>query len=120
MSNFPNLTNIPTQENTTLALAQPIVALIQGSSAVSQNQPVALFALDHVANSYVPATSDQVNGSARWVDTSRDLATLGVDPNADQIALNVWVEARRNYYEVGLILKEFKENPAKTIELILA
>jgi hypothetical protein len=119
-SNFPNLTSIVNQENATLAQAQPVVAKIQAASDISNGEPVSLFALDHVANAYVPASASQKNGSAPWVDTSRDLISMGVNPATDSISLAVWVQARQNYYDVGLILKMLSFNPAVTIELVLA
>jgi len=93
----------------TLNQGHDIVAAIK-AAGLDKGQQVALFANETGnmgAGAFMcPETSTQDNGTAPWVDTTQDLTTLGADPAVDQLYLQVWVEARKDYYMVGGIVRE--------------
>jgi hypothetical protein len=82
--------------NQTLADANEMVANLatQGYSAVIFAEQIGSGA---VGSYMVPEKKGQSNGSAPWVDTSQDLTTLGV-PTDLAIYIQIWVEAKKDYY----------------------
>ena len=94
--------------NVTLDQAQNVVSQII-AAGLDKGEPVALFANDTSVSSasyMCPVTATQKNGSAPWVDTAQNLTALGINPAEDQVYFQVWVEAKKDYYMVGGIIKE--------------
>lgn len=94
--------------NVTLNQGHDIVAAIK-AAGLDKGQQVVLFANETSGSQgamMCPETATQDNGTAKWVDTTQDLTTLGADPAVDLLYLQVWVEARQDYYMVGGIVRE--------------
>lgn len=95
--------------NVTLNQGHDIVKAII-ADGLDKGQPVALFANETSGMGtgafMCPETNSQNNGTAPWVDGTQDLTTLGADPANDLLYLQVWVEARQDYYMVGGIVRE--------------